>query len=32
MDTPLLTRDGYPRSDIDVAQSRLYLIDQHNHV
>ena len=22
MDTPLLTRDGYPRSDIDVAQSR----------
>lgn len=22
MDTPLLTRDGYPRSDIDVAQSK----------
>jgi hypothetical protein len=21
MDTPLLTRDGFPRADIDVAQS-----------
>ncbi|KAH8179711.1 hypothetical protein LIA77_01230 [Sarocladium implicatum] len=30
METPLLTRDGYPRSDIDVAQSRSRIIHLKN--
>lgn len=27
MNTPLLTRDGYPRADIDVAQSKSSFAD-----
>lgn len=31
MNTPLLTRDGFPRSDIDVAQSKaLSLLSQYS--